>query len=154
MLHRQPLVIDPEVVEHGGVEVVDVDRVFDDVVGVVVSLAVVVAGFEAAAGDPGGKAAAVVIAAVIVFGEFSLAVDGASELPAEHDDGVVEHAAIFEVFHQRCRRLVDALAVVRELFGQISVLVPSAVKQLDKANAPLRHASREDAVRGKGALVP
>jgi hypothetical protein len=82
-------VIDAKGVEHGGVEVIDVDGVLHDVVGVVVGLAVVEPGFESASGDPGGEAASVVVAPVVFRGEFSLAVDGAAELTAEDDDGVV-----------------------------------------------------------------
>ena len=36
----EPFVIDAEQVQHGGVEIVNVDRVFDDVVGEVVGFAV------------------------------------------------------------------------------------------------------------------
>ena len=39
-LERQPLVIDAEAVQDRGVHVVDVDRIFDDVVAEVVGLAV------------------------------------------------------------------------------------------------------------------
>ena len=41
VLHAEAFVIDPEIVQHGGVEVINVNRVLDDVVGVVVGFAVV-----------------------------------------------------------------------------------------------------------------
>ena len=82
-------VVDPELVEEGGVEVMDVDgflvvlggvrinrgSVFvDDVVAEVIGLAEGHAGFDAAAGGPEGEAAGVVVAAVVFAREFSLAV--------------------------------------------------------------------------------
>lgn len=73
-------VVDAEAVEGGGLEVVDVDRVFDDVVAVVVGFAVGDARLDAAAGHPEGEAAAVVVAAVVGLGEGPLGVDGAAEL--------------------------------------------------------------------------
>src|SRR5205823_4674017 len=59
---RQLGVVDPQAVQHGGVQVVDVDGVLDDVVPEVVGLAVGDAGLDAAAGQPHGKAARVVVA--------------------------------------------------------------------------------------------
>src|SRR5438128_1325508 len=54
-------VLDPQAAQDGGVVVVDVDRILDDVVAVVVGLAVADAGLDAAAGQPHGEAAAVVV---------------------------------------------------------------------------------------------
>ena len=71
----EPRVVDAQAVQDRGVEVVDVDGVSDDVVAVVVGLAVGDAGLDAAAGQPHREAAAVVVAAVVVLGERALAVD-------------------------------------------------------------------------------
>ena len=49
-------VIDAELIENGGVEIVDSDFVADGLVGEVVGLAVIESGFEAAAGDENLKA--------------------------------------------------------------------------------------------------
>ena len=62
----QPRVIDAQAMEDRGVQVVDVDRVAGDVVAEVVGLAVGDAGLDAAAGQPDGEAAGVVVAAVVV----------------------------------------------------------------------------------------
>ena len=73
----QAAVVDAEAVEDGGVQVVDVDRVANDVVAEVVGLAVGPARLDAAAGHPDGEALGVVVAAVVVLREPALAVDGA-----------------------------------------------------------------------------
>jgi hypothetical protein len=69
----EAFVVEAEEVEHAGVEVVDVDFVFDSLVAIVVGGAVAVAGFDSAAGRPEGEA--FVIAAVAALGVW-----GAAEL--------------------------------------------------------------------------
>ena len=59
----EAFVVDAEDVEHRGVQVAEVDRVFGDVVAEVVGAAVFDAGLHAGAGEPDGEAAAVVVAA-------------------------------------------------------------------------------------------
>ena len=98
-------VVDAQLVEDGGVEVVDVDgfwsfavfvglndwvAVFvENVVAVVVGFAVGDAGFDAASGHPGCEAARVVVAAVVCVCEFSLGVGSSAEFSAPNDEGVV-----------------------------------------------------------------
>src|SRR5437868_5006736 len=67
-LVREPAVVDAEAVEDGGIHVVDMNRVFDDVVAEVVGLAVDDAPLDAAAGHPHGIAAWMMIPAVVVAG--------------------------------------------------------------------------------------
>src|SRR5262249_24498397 len=137
----------------GGVEVVDVDGVLNDVVAVVVGLAVDDARLDAAAGQPEGEAAAVVVAAVVVPGQPTLAVDGAAELAAPDHQRVVEQPAPLHVHHQRRRRPVDVAALAADLSGQAAVLVPAAVEQLHKADPALDHAPGQQAVAGKTAVA-
>ena len=66
VLERQALVVDAEQVHQGGLEVVDVDGVLDDVVTEFVGFAIDGAGLDAGAGHPDGEAAGVVVAAVVV----------------------------------------------------------------------------------------
>ena len=93
-LERQPRVVDAQAVQHRRVQVVDVDRVAGDVVAEVVGLAVGHARLDAAAGQPDGEAARMMVAAVVVGGQLALAVDGAAELAAPDDQRVVEQAAL------------------------------------------------------------
>ena len=75
----ETLVVDPHTVQDGSVHVVDMHRVFDDVVAVLIGPAVDAAAFDAAANHPDREATAVVVAAVA---QPSLAVAGAPELAA------------------------------------------------------------------------
>src|SRR5688500_9074700 len=117
----QLLVVDAHEVQHGGVEIVDVDRVLHDVVAVVVGLPVDEPRLDPAAGGPEREAAAVVVAAVVGGGELALAVDRPAELPAPDDERLVEQAALLEVLDQGRRRLVDVLALAADLLGQVAV---------------------------------
>src|SRR5258708_3735143 len=90
----EAFVVDAHAVEDGGVQVVDVDGVFDGVVGEVVGFAVDVAGLDAAAGEPGAEVSGVMVAAVVFVGEFSLGIDGAAELTAPDDERFVEQAVL------------------------------------------------------------
>ena len=78
------------------VQVVDVHGVFDDVVAELVGLAVRVAGFDAAAGEPPREAAAVMIAADERVVDLALRERRAAELAAEHHERVVEQAALLQ----------------------------------------------------------
>lgn len=94
-------VVEAEEVQHGGVEVVDVDAIFDGLESEFVGGAVDVSAFDAAACEPCGEAVVIVIAAVDFsgvgagLGEFDGG--GASEFAAAQDECVFEHAALFEI---------------------------------------------------------
>ena len=147
----EAFVVDAEDVEDRGVEVAEVDRVFGDVVAEVVGAAVFDAGLHAAAGEPDGEAAAVVVAAHV----------GSPSLPwlktvrpnsvSEDDERVFEHAALLEVVEQRGGGLVDVAALVGQLALDRDVLVPAAVEELHEADAALEQAAGQEAVRGVAA---
>ena len=105
-LVRQPRVIDAQAVQHRGVQIVHVDRVARDVVAEVVGLAVAHARLDAAAGQPDGEAARMMIAAVVVCRQLALAIDRAAELAAPDDQRVVQQAALLQILNQRRRRLI------------------------------------------------
>ena len=62
---RESCVVEPQQVEQRGMQVVDVDRVGDDVETEIVRLTVRIPGPQSAAGQPDAEAAIVVVAAVI-----------------------------------------------------------------------------------------
>ena len=147
----QGFVVDSELVKNGGVEVVDMDFFFGDVVGKVIGRAVSDARFDAAACCPERETTRVVVAAVVVAGKFSLAVRSSSEFAAPDDEGVVEEAAHFEVFDEGRGGLIGVLALTAKLFRQREVLVPAHVKELDEADVALGEASGHEAVVSVGS---
>src|SRR5712692_7555931 len=145
---------DAQAVQDGRLQVVDVNRIFRDVVAVVVRLADADAAPDAAPGQPHGKAARVVIAAVVGRGQLALAVDGSPELSAPNHQRVIQHAALLQVDDESRRSLVDAFALQGYIAGQVVVLVPAAVVELNKAHAALGQTPRQQAVGGVGAGLP
>lgn len=64
-------VVNTHQMQQGCLEVVDVDRVFGNVVAEVVGFSIGNAGFATASGHPDGEAAGRVVAAIVGFGELS-----------------------------------------------------------------------------------
>ena len=108
-------VVDAHLVEDGGMEVVDVDGVPGDVVGMVVGLAEAESRLDSPAGHPDCKAARVMVAAVIGFRQFTLAINCSTKFTAPDDQGVVEKSPLFEVKNQCAGRLVGVAALAGEL---------------------------------------
>ena len=150
VLERQLGVVDPQAMQDRGVQVMDVDGVASDVVAEVVGRAVSDAGLDAAAAQPDREAARMVVAAVIVRGQCALAIDGPAEFAAPDDQRVVEQAALLEVRDEGGRRLIGIAALAGDLRGQVRMLVPAAVEELDEAHAPFGQPARQQAVGGEG----
>ena len=105
-------VVEAELVEEGGVQVADVDGMFDGAEAEFVGDAERDAGFEAAAGHPHGEGVDVMVAA----GRFPrFAHRRAAELAAPEHDRRVEQSAATEILHQCGRRLIDLFADVRQV---------------------------------------
>ena len=65
---RQLFVVNSQTVQDGGIQVTDVNGIFNDVVAIVVRLAVLNSTLNTAAGHPDGEAAAVVVATIFFPG--------------------------------------------------------------------------------------
>ena len=56
-----------------------------------------------------------------------------------------------KVGYERGGGLVDVFAALRQVFGQLAVMVPIAMVELDETDAALGQAAREQAVGGESA---
>ena len=90
------LMVESEAVKEGGVEVVDVDGVFDRLGTMVVGASMRIPSADAASGHPDSESLMVVVTTVVLA-----AVGGAAELASPEHEGVVEEAAGGEVLEQR-----------------------------------------------------
>ncbi len=106
-------------------------------------------GLDAAAGQPDGEAAGMMVAAVVGGRQLALAVDGPAEFAAPDDQRVVEQAALLEVRDEGGRRLIGVAALAGDLGGQVRVLVPAAVEELDEPHAALGQPAGQQAVGGE-----
>ena len=145
--------VDAEHFHDGGVEVMDVDGVFDDVVRELVGFAPDGTAFGAAAGHPHAEAARVVVAAVIIAAQAALAVDGSSKFTAPDDEGILEHAAVFEVGDEAMDRLVGVFALERHAAAAIAMVVPVVVVDLHEAHTAFDQSTGEQGGVGEAAGI-
>ena len=143
----ESLMIYPELMKDGGVEIVYLDGVFDGVFPDLVSGSVDMAGFEAAPCEPDAEAVTVVAASVL-----ALASRSAAELGRPEHDGVVEHAALFQIDEKGGGGLVDIAGEIGVLF-HLAVRVPvrpgAGVDELDEAHPALGESSGDEALPSK-----
>jgi hypothetical protein len=83
-------------------------------------------------------------------GEFALGIVGAAEFAAPDDQGVLEQPALFEVPDQRGGGLVGLTALGCDAFGEVAVLIPALVVELDELDAAFGEAAGQEAVAGEG----
>ena len=128
----------------------DVDGVFGDVVAVIVGGSEGGAGFDASAGEEEGEATGVMVAAVVVFGQGALAIDGPAKFPSPDDEGIIEEAPVFQILNEGGGGLIGVVGLSGELLREAFVLIPAHVEQLDETGAAFAQASGEDAVGSVG----
>ena len=143
--------VDSELMQNGGLQVMYVYGFFGDVYAVVVGLAVSDATLYAAAGEPVSKAIRVMIAPVILFGEFALTINCTAEFAAPDNERVIKHAALFEIAQERGGALICIAALRGHAFGGITVGIPSAMIKLDEPHAALSQAACKQTIVGVAA---
>src|SRR5215467_1242805 len=88
-LEREPFMVHPEEPQHGSIEIPHVHGIFYHVIAKIVGLAVNMPSLGSATRHPGGKAARMMVATVVVLGKAALAVDGPAEFSAPDDQSVL-----------------------------------------------------------------
>ena len=97
---RQSLMIDTHQVQNRGVQIVDVDGIFYNVVAVGVSLAVSRPAFYSTAGHPDRKTSRMMIATKFFGRQFSLTVVRAAELAAPDNQRIFQQVSLFQILNQ------------------------------------------------------
>src|SRR5690349_16614779 len=110
-----------------------------------ISLSNACAGFDSAACHPHGECVGVVISSV------GAALDHwcAAEFAAPDDNGVFQQSALLQVHQQRGGSAIGVAAVLGYIVGQIRVLIPSFVIELNEAYAFLDQPSCQKTVISK-----
>ena len=142
----QAPVVDSQQVENRRIEVVYVDGIACDVIAKLVGLAIRCACSHASARHPNSKAAGMVIAAVVGLGQRILAVDRTAEFASPNHERFVQQSSLLKVLNEGSGCLIGILALDWQLFRQIMVLVPPAMKQLNKPHAMFDQAPGKQAV--------
>ena len=130
----QTFVIDAEHVQDGGVEVVNMDPVFRDVVAVIVRGSMGIPGLSPATGHPNRVATGVMVPPEIVGVELSLAIIRPPEFPAPNDQGILKHAPLLKIGNKGGGGLVGLLALSLDAAGQTTVLIPTFVIKLNESH--------------------
>src|SRR5215467_5732178 len=78
-------VLDSEAMQDSGLQVVGVDRIFENVVAIIVGLADGEAALDSPACEPDRKTARVMVAAIVGSGEFPLAIYGSAKFTRPND---------------------------------------------------------------------
>ena len=95
-----------------------------------------------------------VVAAVGVFGEGALRIDGAAKLPPPHHQRLIEHAPLLEILDKRRRGLIGVEALRLEIVGKIAMLIPAPMENLHRPHPPLHQpAGQQQAVRERPRLL-
>src|SRR5690554_1206186 len=87
--------VNPQLMKYRSLEVVDVYRVFDNVIPKIIRFPVYDAGLYPASGHPDRKTFGMVVSSVIVHRHSALAVIGSSKLPSPDYQGFIEQASLF-----------------------------------------------------------
>jgi hypothetical protein len=148
VLEGESLMVDSEEVEYGGLQVVDMYGVFNDVHAVVVCLPVTEACFYASAREPIGEAVGVMVPAVVGRSQLALAVYGSPEFATPNDKGIFQHPALLQIREKGGSSLVGVLALASHVSRSPSVSIPSTVKELDEAHAAFGQSTGKEAVVG------
>src|SRR5688572_1684739 len=89
------------------------------------------------------------IPAITGIFDIALHISGAAEFATPDDQGFLEQSALFEIEDERGARLIDILALERQMLRELSVLIPAAMIELDETNAAFNQPPREQTIRGK-----
>src|ERR1700691_6418667 len=100
-----------------------VDRVFSDVIAVVVGLSQRDTRPYTSACHPDGETARVMVAAVFSRRQTALTVNRASEFSSPDHQRLIQHAAALQIRHQCGWRLVGLLTALGKILRQLAVVI-------------------------------
>ena len=86
------------------------------------------------------------IPAVIGLGELSLRIDTPPKFAAPKDQGILQEAAFLQLPDQGGPWLVDVITLATDMSGQIAMLIPATVIELDESYTSLGETSCENAI--------
>src|SRR5574343_1267137 len=132
-------------------QVVNVNRILNDVISEFIGFTVHDTGFHATAGHPDGEAARMVVAAIAFFGQYSLTIVGTTEFATPDHKRFIEQTALFEISDQCGGSLIGIHTLSTHLPGQVIVCVPALMIELYESHAVFRKFSRQQTVGGKSA---
>ncbi len=92
-----------------------------------------------------------VVTSEILVVQLALAIVGSAEFAAPDHQRVIEQAALFKICDESRRSFVRFETLLGKLAGEVAVLIPSLVVELDKLDALFCHATSHQAIGGEGS---
>src|SRR5690606_17409111 len=132
-------------------EIVDMNRVFYNIIAKLIRFPIGNARLYTAPGHPYTKGPGVMVPTVIFWIKVSLAIIGPSKLPAPYNQGSLHHATLFQIQDQGRGSLIHVLGLACHFIGQIAVLVPPLMVQLNKTDPILCKSTGLQAIGGISA---
>ena len=140
--------IEAEQVKHRRVQIVDAGTVLDRLESKLIRRAMNRAALHATARQPHAETVVVVITAELGLAGVPQFHGGrAAKFPAPENQGVLKHAALFEIGHERRDRAVDLGRMFADVALDVVVVIPRlprAVPELHEAHAALQQPPRDE----------
>ena len=126
-------------------------RIFRDIITEIIGFAVGHSGLDPSPGHPHAEVARVMVSTVALPGQFSLTVGGTPEFSTEDNKCVLKHSPFLQVLDQGCGWLIYIKTLILDFLGQVAVLIPAPVKDLNDSNPSFNESTGEERRVGKGA---
>src|SRR5690606_29839650 len=124
----------------------DMNGIFDHVIAELVRFAIGEARLDPCPSHPFGTAAGMVVAAIVVGHQSSLAIDRPAKPSAPIHQGIFEPASLLHVFDHSSGCPVAVGALISDPAQQVAVLVPTLVIELYKLYILLYESPRHQAI--------
>ena len=121
----KPLVVQPEQMEHRGLQIVHVYGFFCDAVAQFTGCPISQAWLQTTASHPNGEGVFMMIAANEILIGLALQHRCAAKLTRPYHECLVEEATLLQILHQRCEGAVYCKAFLGELRENLAVMVPT-----------------------------
>ena len=143
----KPFVIDTHQVQHGGVDIMDWNRLFNGVVTELIRVTVTDTTLDATAGHPHGKSLHVVVTAA------ALGHGCAAKLGSKNNKGFIQHSSLAQILDEcRCAS-IHFPGRTHGMILHCPMVIPIPGVKLDKSPASLGQPSGRQAVAGKRAMA-
>ena len=146
---RELLMVHTKQMQDRGVEIMNVNRLIDNVVAEIVGLAVNLSAFDATTRHPHREVARVMVTAVVFLRQRPLAIYCAAKFSAPDHQSIVQHSSLLQILHQRRARAIAGGSHSADRVWQSAVMIPATQEDLSKRDASFRHSSCQQAVVGE-----
>ena len=116
---NQFFMIQAQLMQNSGLKIVHMHRIFDDIVAKLVGFAIHNSWFNTTARHPDPEAARMMIASIIIFGQFALTIVGTAKFTAPDHQCFIQQPPLFQIGNQRGRSLIDIFCLFAISYGRL-----------------------------------